>query len=59
MRLRRLYPLLVALLLSCSRPSPTRVIVLGLDGCDPQILRRLIAQNRLPNFARLQSLGGL
>ena len=58
MRLR-LAVVTLALLLSCGRPTGTRVIVLGLDGCDPQILRRLIAEKKLPNFARLQSLGGL
>lgn len=50
----------LALLLSCGRPTGgPRVIVLGLDGCDPQILKELIQQNKLPNFARLQSMGGL
>ena len=51
----------LALLLSCNqatRPG-TRVIVLGLDGCDPTLLRRFMQQNKLPHFARLQAMGGL
>ena len=53
--------LTLALLLACSRsPAPhKRVIVLALDGCDPRLLQRLIKENKLPNFARLASSGGL
>jgi len=48
------------LLLGCS-PSPRgpRVIVLGLDGCDPVVLGRLLERKALPNFARLRAMGGL
>jgi predicted AlkP superfamily phosphohydrolase/phosphomutase len=34
-----------------------RVIVLGLDGLDPGIIRQLIANGRAPNFARLAERG--
>ena len=34
-----------------------RVIVLGVDGLDYQLVRRLIAQGRMPNFARLSQSG--
>ncbi|MBS2034953.1 alkaline phosphatase family protein [bacterium] len=46
--------------LGCSPAQPgPRVIVLGLDGCDPQILERMLSSGRLPNFARLKAMGGL
>lgn len=59
--MRRLGCLLGLLLLSCGGPRPPqpRVIVLALDGCDPQVLRRLLDQGKLPHFARLRGLGGL
>src|SRR6185436_13708804 len=34
-----------------------RVIVLGVDGLDYQLVRRLIAEGRMPNFARLSHSG--
>ncbi len=39
--------------------SRTRVIVLGFDGMDYDLLKRLIAEGRAPNFARLATVGGL
>ncbi|MBX3169578.1 MAG: alkaline phosphatase family protein [Candidatus Eremiobacteraeota bacterium] len=58
--MRGLVGWLALLLLSCGGPpaSRPRVIVLALDGCDPQVLRRLLDQGKLPHFARLRSLGG-
>ncbi len=35
-----------------------RVIVLGLDGQDPELTDQFLAEGILPNFARLQGLGG-
>ncbi|HNZ96485.1 MAG TPA: alkaline phosphatase family protein, partial [Thermoanaerobaculia bacterium] len=35
-----------------------RVIVLGFDGLDYELTRRLIDEGRLPNFARLEATGG-
>src|SRR5262245_66123814 len=40
------------------RPSPAesagrKVLILGLDGLDPQLLDRYLAEGRLPNLARL------
>jgi predicted AlkP superfamily phosphohydrolase/phosphomutase len=35
-----------------------KVIAIGLDGFDPQITERLLAQNELPNLARLRAQGG-
>ena len=54
----------LALLLGGCRPGappPPRpqVVVLGFDGCDPSLLRRWIDQGKLPNFQRLERLGGL
>ncbi|MBN9418039.1 hypothetical protein ABS71_06770 [bacterium SCN 62-11] len=59
MRLKWLV-LALACLLACARQAPPpRVLVLGLDGCDPLLLSRLIQEKKLPNFARLQAMGGL
>jgi len=40
-----------------SRAAGRRVIVLGLDGLDPKIVRALIQAGRLPNFKRLAEIG--
>ncbi len=51
---------LTALLLAagCQRqPAPGRVIVLGLDGMDPQTVDLLLAEGKMPNFARLRTEG--
>lgn len=62
MRLRsprvRLALLLALLLAGCSRdPSPNRVLVLALDGIDPDVVDLLVSEGKLPNFARLQKEG--
>lgn len=42
----------------CERPPPPgRVIVLGLDGVDPDVVDLLVAEGRLPQFARLRRAG--
>lgn len=51
--------LLAWLLAGCLRQEQRKVIVLAVDGCDPKMLRRLIELGKLPNFQRLQKLGGL
>lgn len=51
---------LVALLLlgACGRqPVPGRVMVLGLDGVDPDAVELLVAEGRLPHFAALRRDG--
>ncbi|MEW6359024.1 MAG: alkaline phosphatase family protein [Planctomycetota bacterium] len=35
-----------------------RVLVLGIDGMDPGLLQRYVAEGRMPNFARLMKEGG-
>jgi predicted AlkP superfamily phosphohydrolase/phosphomutase len=35
-----------------------RLIFLGLDGLDPGLLERYMAEGKLPNFARLREMGG-
>lgn len=35
-----------------------RVIVLGMDGMDPELLSRWMKEGRLPNFSRLKEMGG-
>ena len=48
----------LALLSGCgSRSGSGRVIVLGLDGVDPQVVDLLLSEGRLPNFARLRQHG--
>lgn len=51
-----------SLLVGCSESVPTsdtRVIVLGVDGLDPDLLRERINRGMLPNFARLAESGTL
>jgi predicted AlkP superfamily phosphohydrolase/phosphomutase/Flp pilus assembly protein TadD len=43
--------------LSCSRRGASRVIVLGLDGMDPQTIDLLMAEGKMPNFARMRREG--
>lgn len=42
-----------------SRPEGRRVIVLGFDGVDPDLVREYIADGDLPHLARLSELGTL
>ena len=42
---------------SSSSSTNKKVIVLGLDGLDPKIIRSLIDQGRAPNFKKLASMG--
>lgn len=52
-----------ALLLSCSRPSvpavafQRKMIVLGIDGMDPLLLRQFMDAGKMPHFAALASQG--
>jgi len=55
---------LIALLPGCdSRKAAAesademKVLVLGMDGLDPILLEELMAEDRLPNFARLRAIG--
>ena len=49
---------LAALLAACGgRPPDRRVIVLGFDGFDYGLARRLIDEGRLPNLARMERSG--
>lgn len=43
----------------CADGPAERLFVLGIDGMDPQILRRLIAAGRMPNFQALAARGGM
>lgn len=45
---------------ACGEPEPVgvRVIVLGFDGMDYDLTRRLMAEGRLPNLQRLAEAGG-
>jgi predicted AlkP superfamily phosphohydrolase/phosphomutase len=40
------------------RGAARRVVVLGLDGLDPVITRRMLDEGKLPNLARLKETGG-
>ena len=40
-----------------SKAKDKRLLVLGMDGLDPVLLRQMIAEGRAPNFARLASIG--
>jgi predicted AlkP superfamily phosphohydrolase/phosphomutase len=51
---------LLALQTGCGRRSDARrVLVLGIDGMDPNLLARFIAEGVMPNAAALASVGGL
>jgi predicted AlkP superfamily phosphohydrolase/phosphomutase len=59
--------LVIALGAACGDPAPTArhkpahprgLIVLGIDGMDPQITRRMLARGELPNLATLIASGG-
>jgi predicted AlkP superfamily phosphohydrolase/phosphomutase/Flp pilus assembly protein TadD len=49
----------VGLAIACSGsgPSQGRVIVLGLDGVDPEVVDLLLSEGKLPNFAKLRQGG--
>lgn len=50
--------LLGALLLGLGcAPRPPRVLLLGFDGLDPEAVDQLVAEGKLPNFARLRREG--
>ncbi len=40
-----------------ARPSIRRLIVVGLDGQDPRLTDRFMAEGKLPNFQRLAETG--
>jgi len=54
---------LLALVAACRGPRPQtttkRLVVLGFDGLDPDLLERWIADGRMPTFAALTAKGGL
>src|SRR5215218_595750 len=53
-----LFFLLLGLLAGCARdPVPDRILVLALDGVDPDVVDLLISEGKLPNFARLKREG--
>jgi predicted AlkP superfamily phosphohydrolase/phosphomutase len=52
--------LLAALVAACGapeRPKGAGVFILGVDGMDPEILDRLMADGRMPSFAALAKEG--
>lgn len=44
---------------ACGDGPAARLFVLGIDGMDPSILRRLMAAGRMPNFQALAQRGGM
>jgi tetratricopeptide (TPR) repeat protein len=53
-----LIALAVVTLCGCrSKPSPSRLVVLGFDGMDPQTVDLLMSEGALPNFAKLRQDG--
>jgi len=52
----------LSLLLSCQRArggasSSRKLIILGIDGLDPDLLTKFMAEGKMPNFARLAAQG--
>ncbi len=51
-------PWVLLLLASCtSAPPSKKLLILGLDGLDPQVITRLMDEGKLPNFSRLRAKG--
>ncbi|HKT21183.1 MAG TPA: alkaline phosphatase family protein [Nitrososphaerales archaeon] len=40
-----------------SAPSDFRVLVIGIDACDPTVVSRLVKEGKLPNFAKMMQKG--
>jgi predicted AlkP superfamily phosphohydrolase/phosphomutase len=55
---RLLILLLLALLCGCNRGPKPRVLILGIDGCDPNLLQQYMDEGKLPHFTRLKEMGG-
>jgi predicted AlkP superfamily phosphohydrolase/phosphomutase len=51
--------LCIPFLTSCQRqsPNPHKLIILGIDGMDPELLRKFMQQGKMPNFAKLAQEG--
>lgn len=50
--------LVLTLLLSCAKEKPAgRVILLGIDGMDPETVDLLMSEGKLPNFAKMRQEG--
>src|SRR5258705_5022857 len=54
--------LLPVLFLSCQRaqggpPGEKKLVILGIDGMDPDLLTKFMAEGKMPNFARLAQQG--
>jgi predicted AlkP superfamily phosphohydrolase/phosphomutase len=47
----------LAAVLVCACTAQPRVIVLGIDGLDPKLLRKFMEAGKLPNFSRLARAG--
>jgi predicted AlkP superfamily phosphohydrolase/phosphomutase/Flp pilus assembly protein TadD len=47
----------LGLVAACTPAERDRVIVLGIDGADPEVIDQLLAEGKLPNFARLRRDG--
>ncbi|RPJ50962.1 MAG: hypothetical protein EHM23_34670, partial [Acidobacteria bacterium] len=57
-RFRPCFAFLLLLLASCaSSPPSKKVLILGLDGLDAQVITRLMDEGKLPNFSRLRCDG--
>ncbi|MEE2874134.1 MAG: alkaline phosphatase family protein [Candidatus Latescibacterota bacterium] len=57
--MRRLLVLVLStMLFSCGGDKAPKLLVLGVDGMDPQLLQRLMTEDKMPNFARLAAEGG-
>ncbi len=41
----------------CAEAKESNVVVLGVDGMDPQLVERFVAKGRMPNFQRLMRVG--
>lgn len=45
-------------LTGCRTKPKKKLLILGIDGCDPRLLTQFMDQGKLPNFQRLEEMGG-
>ena len=57
MRRRPFAAVALACVLACTPATARRVVVLGIDGLDPQLLQRFMVAGDLPHFAQLAASG--
>lgn len=58
MRMHALAAAVAALVVSSAAANDMKFLVLGMDGVDPVLLKRLMDAGKMPNFSKVASQGG-